>query len=66
MKILIKRFTKELINDVIEFEKNLRIQEPDTYFWEIDETYISNVKQSFEDNNYLNTALPSLLIKGTE
>ena len=35
----IKRFERADIEKVITFEKELRKQEPDTYFWDIDEKY---------------------------
>ena len=48
MKIEIKPYTEERIGDVVLFEKRLR-EEEDVWGWEIDEEYISKVKQSFSD-----------------
>jgi len=45
----IKPFEKEDIDDVIAFERELREQEPDTYFWEADAAYRKQLEQSFED-----------------
>ncbi len=44
----ITRYTKDRIQDVIEFERNLR-KEEDTWGWEIDEKYIETVTRSFDD-----------------
>ena len=35
----VKEFEKDDINSVIAFERELRKQEPDTYYWEPDATY---------------------------
>ena len=45
--INIKQFEKEDINKVIDFEKELRRQEPKTYFWNIDEDYKTKVLNTF-------------------
>ncbi len=47
MKIEIKPFTKEKIDDVIQFELNLR-KEESIWGWPIDENYISKVTNSFD------------------
>lgn len=47
MQIDIKRYTKDRIDDVIQFENNLRINED--WGWEIDEDYKKKVTASFED-----------------
>jgi len=60
MSIEIKRFTKELIMDVVVFEKELRYQEPDTYYWAIDDAYIHNIKKSFEDERFAESAISLL------
>lgn len=44
----IKRYTKDQIQDVITFERNLR-KEENTWGWEIDDKYIENVTRSFEN-----------------
>ncbi|MBQ1467562.1 MAG: hypothetical protein IIZ27_03715, partial [Solobacterium sp.] len=48
----IKKLEKEDIPRVIEFEQELRRQEPDTYYWEPDETYVKQLEQSFEDPRF--------------
>ena len=53
----IRKYTKEIIPDVIDFEKRLRVQENfwgcekrvrDFWAWEIDEKYINDVYKSFD------------------
>ena len=61
--IKIKEFQKEDIERVIEFERELRRQEPDTYYWEPDEAYAQQLRQSFDDPRF-NTALSFLAVKG--
>ncbi len=51
MNIEIKRYTKELIDDAVKFEIDLR-KEEDFWGWKIDEEYISNVKRSFDDPSF--------------
>ncbi len=51
MKVEIKEYTKELINDVINFELRLR-EEEDFWGWSIDGDYISGVKNSFDDPSF--------------
>ena len=51
--IEIKDLAKEDIDKVVTFEKELRRQEPDTYFWDIDDTYIKNVSNSFDDPRFM-------------
>lgn len=48
MIIEIKSYTKDRINDVVQFEKELRIEE-DFWGWEINDAYLSNVRNSFND-----------------
>lgn len=60
MNIKIKDYTKECIKDVLDFENELRIQEPNTYFWDIDDKYILNVTNSFS-NEIINQSSISLL-----
>ena len=60
--IAIKEFQKEDIERVIEFERELRRQEPDTYYWEPDEAYAQQLKKSFDDPRF-NTALSFLAVK---
>ncbi len=56
----IVKFTKDLIPDILAFERELRIQEPDTYFWDIDEKYIENMQRSFEDRRFTDCSLSFL------
>lgn len=44
----IKLYTKDRIPDVLQFERDLRLEE-NFYYWEIDEKYIANVTASFEN-----------------
>ena len=46
----VKEFEKDDIDKVIAFERELRKQEPDTYYWEPDATYKKQLEQSFEDD----------------
>lgn len=48
MEIEVRVYTKELIQDVLDFEARLR-KEEDFWGWEIDEKYIDSVKKSFDD-----------------
>ena len=48
MEIEVKVYTKELIQDVLDFEARLR-KEEDFWGWEIDGKYIDSVKKSFDD-----------------
>lgn len=61
----IKMFKKEDIDMVIAFERELRIQEPDTYYWEPDETYRIQLEQSFNDPRF-NTALSFIAVKNNK
>lgn len=59
----IREFEKTDIDKVIAFEKELRNQEPDTYYWEPDETYAGQLEKSFNDPRF-NTAVSFLALKG--
>ena len=59
----IEKYTKEHIEVVLDFERELRRQEQDTYYWEIDEAYINNVKNSFSDERFTNSAVSLLAYK---
>ena len=48
----IKEFEKGDVERVIAFERELREQEPDTYYWEPDATYRKLLEQSFEDERF--------------
>ena len=50
----IKVFTKDLIEDVLSFERQLRVEE-DVWGWEIDEEYIRNLQNSFADPAFNNS-----------
>ena len=50
----IKRYTKELIPDVLRFEQDLRAEEA-FWGWEIDEKYIADVTASFENQAFANS-----------
>lgn len=58
----LKTLEKEDVARVIAFEKELRSQEPDTYYWEPDETYQRQLEQSFADERF-NTAISFLAIR---
>lgn len=53
-KMEIKRYTKDRISDVLQFERDLRAEE-NFLGWEIDEKYIANVTASFEDPAFANS-----------
>ena len=50
----IKQYTKDLISDVLQFERDLRSEE-NFWGWEIDEKYIADVTKSFEDPAFTNS-----------
>lgn len=50
----IKKYTKELIPDVIQFEQNLRAEE-NTWGWKINEKYIHDITKSFENTAFDNS-----------
>ena len=56
-------FEKQHIVPVIEFEKELRRQEPDTYYWEPDEAYKQALEASFSDDRFRN-ALSFIAVRG--
>ena len=58
----IKRLEKDDVHKVIAFELELRKQEPDTYYWEPDETYRKLLEQSFTDERF-KTALSFIAVK---
>lgn len=51
MKIIIEKYTKERIDDVIQFELDLR-KEENFWGWEINDEYIQSVKDSFENEAF--------------
>ena len=60
--ISIKRFEKEDIQKVLLFEKTLREEEPDTYYWDPDEKYSASLERSFSDPRF-NTAISFIALK---
>lgn len=46
-------FTREMIPDVIDFERRLRVEEP-FYSWDIDEAYQRKVEATFDDPRFAN------------
>ena len=58
----IKTLEREDVQKVIAFERELRRQEPDTYYWEPDETYEKRLMQSFDDPRF-RTALSLIALK---
>lgn len=48
MDLTIKRYTKEDIPDVLDYERRLRSEE-NFWGWEIDDAYVQAVRKSFED-----------------
>ena len=53
MEIVIQKFTKERIGDVLQFERDIR-KEEDFWGWEIDEKYVSDVTRSFDAPEFRN------------
>ncbi len=51
MNISIKPYTKDRIKDVLQFEKELRIEE-DCWGWDIDDEYRTSVYNSFNDQSF--------------
>lgn len=58
---IIKRLEKEDVQKVIDFELELRKQEPDTYYWEPDETYARQLEMSFDDPRF-NTSMSFIAV----
>ena len=54
-------FEEKHIEMVIEYEKELRKQEPDTYYWEPDEEYKAALVNSFTDSRF-NTAVSYIAV----
>lgn len=51
MDITVKRYTKDKIPDILDFEKRLR-EEEKFWGWEIDDAYIQAVEKSFDDSAF--------------
>ena len=60
--IIVKMFEIEDMQKVIEFEYELRKQEPDTYYWEPDDNYVKQLEESFSDERF-NTAVSLVAYK---
>ena len=58
----IKEFEKDDVDSVIAFERELRQQEPDTYYWEPDAAYRKQLQQSFDDERF-RTAMSFIAVK---
>lgn len=54
MNLQIKRYTKDKIPDVLDFEKRLR-KEENFWGWEIDDKYIRAIERSFYDSAFENS-----------
>lgn len=51
MNLAVKRYTKDKIPDVLDFENRLR-EEEDFWGWEINDAYIQAVENSFDDRAF--------------
>lgn len=51
MSLTVKRYTKDRIPDVVDFENRLR-EEENFWGWEIDDAYIQSVEKSFGDSAF--------------
>ncbi|MBR5768331.1 MAG: GNAT family N-acetyltransferase [Clostridia bacterium] len=60
--LCIRKFEKDDVPMVIEFERELRRQEPDTFFWDPDDTYAGHLKRSFDDPRF-NTAMSFIAVR---
>lgn len=58
----VKEFEIGDVGRVIAFERELRRQEPDTYYWEPDAAYRKQLEQSFDDERF-RTALSFIAVK---
>lgn len=52
--VSVERFTQDKIDSVIEFERELRRQEPDTFFMDAGEGYRELLEKSFHDSRFDN------------
>jgi len=52
--MLIKQYIKERIPDVLQFERDLRVEE-DRWHWPVDEKYIADVTTSFDEPSFANS-----------
>ena len=58
----IRKMERGDVDKVLAFEREVRKQEPDTYFWEPDEAYARQLERSFEDPRF-RTALSFLALR---
>ncbi|MBR6802071.1 MAG: GNAT family N-acetyltransferase [Eubacteriaceae bacterium] len=58
------KLTKELIPELLSFERDLRSEEPEVFMWEIDEDYIKNLESSFGDGRFDSSAVSLLAYDG--
>lgn len=63
--IEIFEFTIDKIDKIIEYEKKLRQEEPNIYFWEPNEEYKNKLILSFQDERFVN-AISFLAIEGED
>lgn len=54
MNLEIKKYTKDKIPDVLDFESRLR-EEENFWGWEINDLYIQTVEKSFDDSAFANS-----------
>ena len=60
--IEIKKLEKKDVGKVVEFEQELRRQEPDTYYREPDAAYAKKLEESFDDPRF-NTSLSFIALR---
>jgi GNAT superfamily N-acetyltransferase len=63
--IEIRKMEKADVRKVIGFERELRRQEPDTYYWEPDAAYEKKLEESFYDPRF-NTAVSFIAVREDE
>ena len=54
MDLKVKRYTKDKIPDVVDFENRLR-EEENFWGWEINDVYIQAVEESFDDSAFVDS-----------
>lgn len=52
--VTVELFTEDKIDGVMEFERELRAQEPDTFFMDAGDGYRTRLENSFHDNRFIN------------
>ncbi len=53
--VSVELFTRDKIDAVLEFEAELRRQEPDTFFMDAGESYRTLLERSFDDGRFVNS-----------